>query len=183
MPAGARSSLRPCFRKGRKTTARLGRISRENAKPCQSEKHPSAECAACWVPALRSVAACRSASGRRERHAVVPTSVIASAAKQSRLLPRRPSGLLRRCAPRNDDCGDRSATNPRSRAPDAAQCALARCAAEPGPIRQQIVQLLGPRSAPQRCTLQRDRPIPVTVHLTLHASRKAARKSFSALST
>jgi hypothetical protein len=68
---------------------------------CRAGAHAAARCVAFRVPALRSVTACRTASGTRERRSLSPHAVIASEAKQSRPPPREDSGLLR-CV-RNDD--------------------------------------------------------------------------------
>ena len=77
VPAGTRSSLRPLSIEGEATRQNSGEMSREDAKVCLR-----------WRCELRSDASASSA-------------VIASAAKQSRIPPRKDSGLLR-CA-RNDD--------------------------------------------------------------------------------
>src|SRR5947209_20425925 len=77
VPAGTRSSLRPLSFEGHGDEAKLGRTSRENARACLQ-----------WTCELK----------QRLCH---PHSVVASAAKQSRIPPRRRSGLLRHT--RNDD--------------------------------------------------------------------------------
>ena len=77
MPAGTRPSLRPLFEEGEEFKQSSGGMRREDAKVCLQ---------------LR----CELAND-----AVAPCSVIASAAKQSRIPPRKDSGLLRYA--RNDD--------------------------------------------------------------------------------
>jgi|GEM_PF-3626725 len=106
VPAGARPSLRPLFFSRAKRTARLGRLRREKAKSylrveiCVGELR-------CRLPA--------------------PSLRGALATKQSRVPPRKDSGLLRYA--RNDD-GEAVCSTSRSRAPDAAQRSLAmRCRA------------------------------------------------------
>jgi hypothetical protein len=87
---------------------------------CRAGAHLSARTvSAIWVPALRRNAyALQLVRDTRVSGDDAPCSVIASAAKQSGVFPRRDSGLLR-CA-RNDDL-ERACATLRSRAPDAAQ--------------------------------------------------------------
>jgi len=72
VPAGSRSSLRPLSIEGETTRQSSGEMRREDAKACLQMKM------------------------RMMMRRPYPNTVIASAAKQSKLLPRRRSGLLRR---------------------------------------------------------------------------------------
>jgi hypothetical protein len=100
-----------------------------------------------WVPALRSNAcALQLVRDTRVSGDDAPCSVIASAAKKSRVFPRRDSGLLR-CA-RNDDL-ERACANTSLSCPGRSAAPL-RCAAEPGPIYPSNPCGVGPGSAQQR---------------------------------
>ncbi|RXG85431.1 hypothetical protein EAS61_36180 [Bradyrhizobium zhanjiangense] len=80
-------------------------------------------------------------------HPHIPSLRGALATKQSRVFPPRDSGLLR-CA-RNDDVETVARQTPLS-CPGRSAALLQRCAAEPGPMRQRMLGLLGPGSAQQR---------------------------------
>src|ERR1700750_2235743 len=116
---------------------------------CRAGAHLSARTvSAIWVPALRRNAyALQLVRDTRVSGDDAPCSVMASAAKKSRVFPRRDSGLLR-CA-RNDDL-ERAWATLRSRAPDAAQRPCGALQSRGPSISAYRVGHLGPGSAQQR---------------------------------
>nr|GAJ33587.1 hypothetical protein BDOA9_0127840 [Bradyrhizobium sp. DOA9] len=121
--------------KARPRCRRMGRAQRNPSPPCFRED-------ARWV-SLRSI---QSYDCMFENCDAASYSVIASAAKQSRIPPRKDSGLLR-CA-RNDE-EDSVRAMLRSRAPDAGQRVAVRCRAG-AHLSAPCRAALDPGSAPQR---------------------------------
>jgi len=189
VPAGTRSSLRPLSFEGEATKAKLGRTSREDASPCQSfinslvprtQRSASWRCAAEPGPMqqrVRGLLGPGSAQHRYAPHRVRDTrrrlhSVIASAAKQSRLPPRNDSGLLR-CA-RNDGV-DAAARQNFCLVPRTQRSASWRCAAEPGPMQQRVRGLLGPGSAERHCVPHCVRDTRRRLHSVIASAAKQSR--------
>ena len=138
----------PSFIGGEATKQSSGEISRESAKVCLRLR------TRCHRPRRRAIQYSRDACDRAEKprrtgfpafagndsgtwrtKVSPPHHVIASAAKQSRIPPRKDSGLLR-CA-RNDDVEQMCAKTQVS-CPGRCAALLQRCAAEPGAMLQRV---------------------------------------------